>query len=146
MIKAIVADPEFLDSRHIYSPDGTYLGQYNTARVLTKFEGQEIVDGPAPDHVLDRLVDGKLVKYVPPLTDEEKSAMVSTAVATLPKETLLGLSDFLVRGKLFMDAGRWDVVADIADSIQTADGNVRAVLKQVKQIAMGDPDVRVDPS
>lgn len=67
----------------------------------------------------------------------DKKAAIKAALETLSVAQLTVLAPALGQGAPMMDAGRWDVVAALADEVQSDDAVIQNVVQSVKAIAEG---------
>lgn len=68
--------------KYFFSPDGDYLGGFDTGSLaLVPFGAIEVEEPPA--HGLDRLVDGVIIPYTPPVTPQMQ---IAGMILALPVE------------------------------------------------------------
>jgi hypothetical protein len=110
--------------------DGSYIGAFDDEAMVLVVESYN--EGPAPATARDKFINDEFIPYTGVL---DKKKAIQDAIGSLPIEKLTPLLPVIAQGAPFMDAGRWDVVAVIADSVPQDDPDVKNVIELVKSLA-----------
>lgn len=90
-------------TRYFFSEEGNYLGGFDGSGALAMLPKGAIQVEQPPAHGLDRLVDGVIVPYVPPVSLAEE---LNAVFQTLDEDTQADLAPLKAAVKLELDQGR----------------------------------------